>query len=35
MIWAEDKSPVFQTKEYQDGNALISFMSFLIQLIQR
>lgn len=33
MILPEDKVPIFQTKEYLDSSILISFTSFLIQLI--
>lgn len=33
MFLPEDKVPVFQTKNYLNGSILISFTSFLIQLI--
>lgn len=33
MILPEDKLPVFQIKEYLNTSILISFISFLIQLI--
>lgn len=33
MILPEDKLPVFQIKEYLNISILISFISFLIQLI--